>query len=222
MAETTLDRLAGDFFAAVLLVADAPPGRGVTPAALRGQLIGLLDAFSRHPLAQASDPHELESARFALVVWADEALLRSHWEGRDDWAHELLQHQLFRTNRGGDEFYERLARLRPDQSGARRIFLLCFAFGFEGQLLDQPQQRQALIQQSYDMLRAAGQVRDVIGLGRLAPEAYELEVQLKPPGRGGLASILMLWSAGVAVLFAVLWVVLSVLAASVPLPPTGS
>lgn len=219
MAEPNLARLAGDFFATVLLVADAPQGQGVDPANLRAQLVSRLDALSRHPTAQAMGAQELDDARFALVAWADEALLRSHWHGRDEWAQELLQSRLFRTNRGGDEMYERLARLRPDQSAARRIFLLCFAFGFEGQLVDQPQQRQALIQQHYDMLRAAGQVRDLVTVGRLAPEAYELEVQLKPPSGGGITRILLLWAGGAALLFVLLWAILATLAAGVPLPP---
>jgi type VI secretion system protein ImpK len=218
VAEPTLARLAGDFFATVLLVADAPEGPGPDPANLRGQLVNRLDALSRHPAVQAVEAQELDDARFALVAWADEVLLRSHWPGRDEWAQELLQTRLFRTNRGGDEMYERLARLRPDQSAARRIFLLCFAFGFEGQLVDQPQQRQALIQQSYDMLRAAGQLRDLVGIGRLSPEAYELEVQLKPPSSGGITRVLLLWGGAAALLFVLLWAVLAVLAAGVPVP----
>ena len=179
----------------------------------------LLDDLARHPVALALAPQELEDSRFALVVWADETILGSGWVGREQWGHELLQLQLFRTNRGGDEFYERLNRLRPDQSAARLIYFLCLAFGFEGQMIEQPEQRRALMQQNYDMLRAAGLARDVLSAGRVSPEAYELEVHLEPPASGSFGRVLLRWGGGAAVLFALLWGILTLLAGRVPLPP---
>ncbi len=219
MAEQTLGRLAGDYFASVLLVAEAPDGQHTEPANLRAQLVGQLDSLARHPVAQSLEPQELEDARFALVAWADETLLRSGWTARTQWGRELLQLQLFRTNRGGDEFYERLARLRPDQNAARQIYFLCLAFGFEGQMIEQQAQRQALIQQHYDMLRAAGQARDFLSTGQLSPEAYQLEVHLEPPASGSLGRILLRWGGIAAALLFVLWGILSLLAGRVPLPP---
>ena len=111
MGPRSLARVAGDFIAAVQLVAEVPEGHFVDPRALRTNLIRELDRLAKHPLAQELDPQELDHARFALVAWADEKLLRAPWSGREEWSHDLLQLALYRTNRAGDEFYERLGLL---------------------------------------------------------------------------------------------------------------
>jgi type IV/VI secretion system ImpK/VasF family protein len=217
--DPSLGRVAGDFFASVMLVVEAGEAGQVDPSTLRGQLVTQLDAISKHPVAAALEPMELEDARFALAAWADELLVGSAWPGAGSWSSELLQTRLFRTNRGGDEFYERLGRLRPDQNAARQIYFLCFCFGFEGQLIGQEPERRALMQQHYDMLRAAGKARDLVAAGQLSPEAYQLEVHLEPPASGSLVRILSRWGLLAAGVLGVLWAVLAVLARRVPLPP---
>jgi type IV/VI secretion system ImpK/VasF family protein len=217
----SLARVAGDFIASVLLVAEAPSGHFVDPAALRAQLVRQLSALEKHPVAQALDSQEVDDARFALVAWADEKLLRASWSGQTEWAQELLQVSLYRTNRAGDEFYQRLTRLRPDQHAARLVFFLCFVFGFEGQLVGEESQRRVVIQQNYDMLRAAGQVQDMMTLGesQISPAAYELAIQLEPPPSGTVVRILLRWGGGAAVLFGLLWAILRFMAGTVSLPP---
>ena len=118
----SLGRIAGDFFAIVQLVQTAPEAHRPPPASLRSQLLAALDAFLKHPDAAHVAPEELGEARFALIVWADEALLSTEWQGRDEWAHDLLQMQLLRTNRGGNEFFDHLAALPPDQTQARLVY----------------------------------------------------------------------------------------------------
>ena len=135
MSLWTLGRAAGDLIAYVQLFQQAPPEARPDPATLRNQILGLLDAFARDPTAQSAPPVDLEEARFALVAWADESILRTDWSGRQQWLGEPLQLQLFRTNRAGDEFFERLARLRAEQTDAREVFFLCLVFGFEGNFL---------------------------------------------------------------------------------------
>jgi len=217
--DPSLGRVAGDFFASVMLVAEAGEAGQVDPATLRGQLVTELDALAKHPAATALEPMELEDARFALAAWADELLARSAWPSAAVWASDLLQTRLFRTNRGGDEFYERLARLRPDQNAARQIYFLCLCFGFEGQLIGQEPERRALMQQNYDMLRAAGKARDLVTAGQLSPEAYQLEVHLEAPTSGSLVRILSRWGLLAAGVLFALWAVLAVLSRRVPLPP---
>jgi len=218
VVEHNLGRVASDFFATVLLVTESNSRQSVDPADLRGRLVSYLDYLTQHPLARNLESQELEHARFGLVAWADELLLRSDWAGRDQWAKELLQRQLFGTNRGGDEFYERLERLRPDQNAARMIFFLCFVFGFEGQLTGQEAELRAKIQQHYDMLRASGAARDPIHMGRIAPEAYQVEVNLEPPSSGSIGRILLRWIAIAGVIFLLLWGVLEFFAGRIPQP----
>jgi len=219
VAEKNLGRAASDYIASVLLVAEAPEGQYVDPSNLRAQLVSRLDAIGKHPAAAGLDLQEIEDAKFALVAWTDETLLLSNWAGRESWGHDLLQSSLFRTNRGGDEFYERLARLRPDQSAARLIFFLCFCFGFQGQLLGEEPQRMELIRQNFDMLRAAGHASDIVTQGQLSVEAYHLEVELEPPSSGTVLKVVLRWGGGAILLFGLLYGILAFMAARVALPP---
>lgn len=216
---TTPARAAGEFFAAVMLAAESSQVQPCDPGALRQQLTAALQSFATHPASRRLEAAELENARFALVAWADETLLRSDWSGREQWAQDLMQMELFRTNRAGNQFYEHLARLRPDQNAVREIHLLCLAFGFEGHLADREPERQTLIREQYEMLRAAGHARDLLATAPLSPAAYNLEIELQPRSGSGLPRILLGWAAGAAGLFVLLWSILSLMAASVPLPP---
>jgi len=65
VAAKTLGRVASDFIGAALLFREADDSRRLDPSALRNHLLALLDAFMRHPVAQAV-PDEAEEARFAL------------------------------------------------------------------------------------------------------------------------------------------------------------
>jgi type VI secretion system protein ImpK len=202
-----------------MLAAESGQVQPSDPAALRQQLMTALQSFATHPATRQLGADEIEDARFALVAWADETLLRSQWPGREQWAQSLMQLELFRTNRGGNEFYEHLARLRPDQSSVREIHLLCLAFGFEGQLADREPERQTLIQQQLEMLRAAGHTRDLAASVPLSPAAYQLEIQLQPRSGSGLPRIILGWAGAAAGLFGLLWSILTYMAASVQLPP---
>lgn len=221
MHDATLARAADDFVARVLLVVEAGADAPADASQLRARLLGDWAAVEDTPVARRLEAQELDDARFALVVWADEMLLKAAWPGRDAWSHDLLQMQLYRTNRGGDEFYERLARLRPDQGEARLVFFVCLVLGFEGQLVGDEAARRAIVQQHYDMLRAAGLARDLITADRLTPDAYALDVHLEPPSSGGARRILLGWAAVAGAVFVLAWGVLRLLAQGVPLPPGG-
>ena len=219
MAAASLGRVAGDFFARVLLVHEAPGAAPPDASPLRAQLLDELAALDAHPFVQRLDAQQRDDARFALAVWADELLLKTPWPGRDAWAHDLLQMRLYRTNRGGDEFFDRLARLRPDHGEARGVYFLCLVFGFEGQLVGDEPARRALLQQHFDMLRASGLARDLVTAERLTPEAYALEIELEPPPSGGARRILFGWAAAAALVFVLAWGALRLLAERVALPP---
>lgn len=219
MAERSLGRLAGDFIGFVLLFQEAPEAHRPAVPALRAHLLGLLDGFAKHPEAQAFPPDEVEEARFALTAFADEMILRTEWAGREEWLRDLLQLHLYRTNRAGDEFYDHLNRLRPDQVHAREVYFLCLTLGFEGQYAGQTAERGALIQQQYEFLRTSGRALDLGSTHPVAPPAYEVAIQLHGPGGRRLWPVLLAWLGVVAGTLAVLWAVLQVFASRVELPP---
>ena len=218
MAEAGLGRVAGDFFGTVLLFREAPDGYRASVAALRHQLLTCLDAFARDPASQRVAPEELSLARFALVAWADEAIQLANWPGRDEWLREPLQLQLFRTNRAGDEFYDHLASLRPEQNAAREIFHLCLAFGFQGRYAGRDADRAELMRQQFEMLRAARCALDLSTTAPISPPAYHVEIELSGGGGRPLWPVMLAWLGGTAVLFAVLWLVLRSFASGVATP----
>jgi type VI secretion system protein ImpK len=215
----SLGRIAGDLLAYVQLFGEAADAQRPSAPALRNQILSLLDAFAKDPHAQQIPADEVEEARFALVAWADETILRSSWSGREDWLRDLLQLQLFRTNRAGDEFYDHLARLRADQHHAREIYYLCLALGFEGRYAGHDAERAELMRQQFELLRASGHALDLATVTPLAPPAYELAIHVR--GRGGkrLWPVLLAWIGAAAAVFGLLWVSLRWLAAGVPAPP---
>ena len=219
MADRSLGRLAGDFLGFVLLFQEAPDAHRPAVAALRTHLLGLLDGFSKHPEAQGLPAEEVEEARFALVAFADEMILRTEWEGREEWLRELLQLHLYRTNRAGDEFYEHLERLRPDQTYAREVYFLCLTLGFEGQYAGQTAERAALMQRNFEFLRTSGRALDLGATQPLAPPAYQVAILLRGPGGRRLWPVLAAWAGLVAGTLAILWTVLQIFASRVELPP---
>lgn len=215
----SLGRLAGDLFAFVQLFGEASDAQRPSGPALRNQISSLLDAFAKDPHVQQVPADEVEEARFALVAWADETILRSSWSGRDDWGRDLLQLQLFRTNRAGDEFYDHLARLRGDQHHAREVYFLCLALGFEGRYAGRDAERAELMRQQFELLRASGRALELASVSPLAPSAYQLAIHVHGGGGKRLWPVLLTWVGGAAAVFGVLWLVLWRLALGVPMPP---
>jgi type VI secretion system protein ImpK len=218
VAQGRLTRLAGAYVAHVQSL-HAGDGSGFpAPAALRAQLLALLAPLPAAAAAQGVSPDEIEEARFALVAWADEVILKKSWPGRDEWLREPLQMQLYRTNRAGNEFFTHLAALRPEQSAAREVYFLALALGFEGQYQGQAAEHRALVAREYEALRAADRVTETTRESYLTPEAYALEIELPPRASSGLAFGLVALALGMVALYGVLWLVLHAISGDVPLP----
>jgi len=221
MGDRGLGRLAGDFLASVLLFQRAPDTQPFSPAALRAHLLAQLDALARHPDVSGISGAELDEARFALVAFADEMVLRSGWAGHAEWQREPLQLQLFRTNRAGNEFYDHLSRLRPEQVDAREVYFLCLALGFEGQYAGHEGERRAVLQDQLSFLRAAGRALEPGRDGWLVPPAYDTAIRLTEGRRRGVGPALLAFAGVALALFGLLWGVLRFAAGGVPLPPGG-
>ena len=218
MAGRSLGRIAGDFFAYVVGFHTAP---AVSPVALRHELLALLEAVRQDPDARAYPPQEIDEACFALVAFADEMILRTPWNGHDEWAREPLQLQLYRTNTAGDEFYEHLERLRPEMASARLVYFLCLTLGFEGQFAGHDADRRALMDRQYEMLRGAGYAIEAGGREALIPPAYELEIKLEPPRGRRIWPALVAITVAALSLYGLLWTLLRAFAGRVPAPPTS-
>lgn len=75
---------------------------------------------------------DLEQARFAVCAWADEVVANSAWHHKHLWQRERLQQIHFNTTDAGEEFFERLQALQPQQREVREVYYLCLVLGFTG------------------------------------------------------------------------------------------
>jgi type VI secretion system protein ImpK len=104
-----------------------------SPDALREELLGVLQKMvSRCRQAGISDK-EIAEARYAIVAFMDERVLRSNWAGRVEWMNRPLQLQLYNEFAAGENFFVRMRTLlQTGESQALEIYGLCLALGFVG------------------------------------------------------------------------------------------
>lgn len=122
-----------DFFAFVLQLLDTPE-QHTEARQVHERCLGLVEAAQQCCKKRGYEQHRFEQALFAVIVWADEAVLCSNLPFIRDWPNFLLQIHFFNTNNGGEEFYERLNHLDLEDNQIIEVFAYCFAFGFHGRL----------------------------------------------------------------------------------------
>lgn len=98
-------------------------------------VLTLFKEFDQKARALKIDPDDINDSKYALAAFVDEAILRSQWDGREQWADNPLQLQLFETYLAGEGFFEKLETLRSRGESAvdvLEIYYLCLVLGFEG------------------------------------------------------------------------------------------
>jgi type VI secretion system protein ImpK len=101
-------------------------------ASYREAIINHVDqatALSEKVAASEADVHQ---ARFAILVWLDEMILRSRLSLGQIWRDNLLQTEYYQTEYGGEEFFQRMDSLSADQISVRQVYLTCLLLGFKG------------------------------------------------------------------------------------------
>lgn len=111
-------------------------GRGEQPAPEeeRVRIVAVLDQAE----AILGQSQEWLLAKYALVSWIDEVLLESDWQGKDWWANNVLEVQLFNSRLCNELFYTKAqeASTLPNRD-ALEVFYLCVVLGFRGFYRDQ-------------------------------------------------------------------------------------
>jgi type VI secretion system protein ImpK len=141
---------------------------------LRQRLIGALDRMvsdgRRIGLADA----DLAEARYALVAFIDEQIMRSDWAGRAEWMARPLQLELYHENTAGENFFVRLRSLlrAGDRPVAVEVYYLCLVLGFQGAYRDggEPQALEKFTRAARDQLR------------KVLPDAAKISPHAKPKG----------------------------------------
>ena len=129
----TLAELAGDIF--LLVLGFRERANSVDYNTLYQGVLSLFEEFDKKAKALKFDPDDIADSRFALAAFVDEAILRSQWNGKEQWADNPLQLQMFETYLAGEGFFERLENLRSRGESAAEvleIYYLCLVLGFEG------------------------------------------------------------------------------------------
>jgi type VI secretion system protein ImpK len=130
---------------------------------------------------------DYQDASFAVIAWADETILKhSSWKHHAEWNTFPLQLEYFQTRNAGEEFFERLERLRPEQKDIREVYYLCLGLGFSGRyflgLEDELKLNQIRHEQAQHLTVP---VEDIQEIAKLTPQPYEVQVpmngQIKPP-----------------------------------------
>jgi type VI secretion system protein ImpK len=104
------------------------------PAELRQRLLTALDAMVGKGRSLGIQDADLAEARYALVAFLDEQILKSSWYGRNEWMGQPLQLLLYQHNTAGENFFVRLRSLlqQGNRPEALHAYYLCLTLGFRG------------------------------------------------------------------------------------------
>lgn len=110
---------------------------------VRGEIVQLFDDSQGVALEHGYQDEVYESAKYAVVAFADELISCSKWVHRGRWQKESLQRMYFDATNLGAGFYDRLNDLHkfgPDRE-VREVYSLCLGLGFRGKYFS-PSDRQ--------------------------------------------------------------------------------
>lgn len=105
-----------------------------TPDVFRQRIDHLFDSMRREKPPSIA-LQDVNDAIYALAAFIDEQVLRSPWQGRQQWMARPLQLIYFGEATAGEGFFQRMQALQVDTSRGHvlEIYYLCLALGFQGQ-----------------------------------------------------------------------------------------
>lgn len=101
-------------------------------ASYRAKIISHIEQATESSKKVAACEADVHQARFAILVWLDEMILRSRGSLSQIWRDNLLQTEYYQTEYGGEEFFQRMDSLSADQISVRQVYLSCLLLGFQG------------------------------------------------------------------------------------------
>lgn len=105
-----------------------------SPDAVRQRVTALLRQFVVRCRELQIPDNDTAEARYALVAFIDEQVLKSNWPGRAEWMSNPLQLQFFREATAGENFFARarVVNERAPSPWAIEVYYLCLILGFVG------------------------------------------------------------------------------------------
>ena len=146
-------------------------GYQVSESMVLGDLEELFDKMDRKARTDVRLDSLYKSAKYPLVVLADEVLLHSEWEHTASWQKDhLLEEKYFQTNIGGDKIFQLASELRYDEVEMAAILFTAIALGVRGTYYRKPDKlaeiRSKLYRQMSEYLADSQH--------QLTPEAYHV------------------------------------------------
>lgn len=135
------------------------------PEVMRQRIASLLDNMDQRAQQVGLPMEDVLEAKYALVAFIDEQLLKSNWVGVTDWMAQPLQLVYFNENTAGEGFFARLQALlhQPNRVHVVQIYYYCMALGFEGQYaVSGTQGLAAVLQQARQMIGAQYPASDAV------------------------------------------------------------
>jgi len=107
------------FFLAIAAFHSEATRSRLHPGQFHRTLEELLSGADTQARSSGADPTLFREAKYAAVALADDLALHSDWDHAEQWNRYLLEQRHFKTSFSGQEFFERLARLRQQLAGVQ-------------------------------------------------------------------------------------------------------
>ena len=187
--QPTLREVLTPLIAYVLLLEKIPAEQQRSCAEVRGRIDKLIAEQRLVVKRYDISTQDYESACFAAVAWIDEIILRATHESNralyDKWRRSPLQAALFGTANAGQEFFDRLDELGPDQKELCEVYFLALSLGFRGKYYDDAQENQLIDLRRQCAARLREPVSDLLDLEkrqrRITPEPYSMQPPVPKP-----------------------------------------
>jgi type VI secretion system protein ImpK len=101
----------------------------------RDEIIDCFDQFERKCYENQITTSQMQEAKFALTATCDELVMGSGASFRMNWMSRPLQLEFYGNNRAGEEFFERMEKLRMGSESKLKVlevYYICLQLGFEG------------------------------------------------------------------------------------------
>ncbi len=104
-------------------------------AGLRKQVLEEIREFENKTRTLGINPDVINTCRYVLCAFIDEAVLNTVWGSTSTWANQSLLSTLHNETSGGETFFVILDRLLKDPNGSvdlLELMFICISLGFKG------------------------------------------------------------------------------------------
>jgi type VI secretion system protein ImpK len=151
----SLMEVCSDGFALILKLRDT--SEYGDPELLRQRILDLLGRIEHDAKEGGIESEDMREAIFALIAFLDETIIASGWIHKEVWLSKPLQLEFFNRFDAGEEFFNRLEKLRQRahyHGELLEIYYFCMALGFKGKYsVVEREKLRAIIEGTYSDLR---------------------------------------------------------------------